>query len=55
MRAMLRRSSPVLTRPTNSSISFGLVPAAATVDGLSISSGIGRASVRAGAEVRSAA
>ena len=33
MRAMLRRVSPVLTRPTNSSISFGLVPAASIVDG----------------------
>src|SRR4051794_38256807 len=39
MRAMLRRSSPVLTRPTNSSISFGFVPAASTRLGASISSG----------------
>ena len=42
MRATLRRLSPVFTRPTNSWISFGLVPAASMVDGLSISCGMGR-------------
>ena len=36
------RSSPVLTRPAYSSISFGLVPAASTRDGDSISSGMCR-------------
>jgi hypothetical protein len=33
MCATLTRPSPVLTRPTYSSISFGLVPAASTRDG----------------------
>src|SRR4051794_11269448 len=41
MRATLRRSSPVLTRPTNSSISLGIVPAAWTRLGLAMSSGTG--------------
>src|SRR5215210_9578380 len=41
MRATLRRSSPVLTRPTNSSISFGFVPAASTRLGLSMICGTG--------------
>src|ERR1700752_341335 len=40
MCATLTRSSPVLTRPAYSSMSFGLVPAASTRLGLSISSGI---------------
>src|SRR5262245_51545875 len=40
MWATLTRPSPVLTRPTYSSISFGLVPAASTRDGCSISFGI---------------
>src|SRR5688572_11033587 len=40
MWATLTRSSPLLTRPTYSSISFGLVPAASTRDGDWISSGI---------------
>ena len=43
MCATLTRVSPVFTRPTYSSISFGLVPAASTRDGDSISSGIGPA------------
>ena len=43
MRATLRRSSPVFTRPTYSSISLGLVPAASTRLGFSMSSGIGTA------------
>ena len=34
---MLSRSSPVFTRPTCSSISFGLVPAASTREGFAIS------------------
>ena len=34
----------MLTRPTNSSISFGLVPAASMVEGCSISSGMARES-----------
>jgi len=41
MWATLTRLSPVLTCPTYSSISFGLVPAASTLDGDSISFGIG--------------
>ena len=44
MRATLTRSSPVFTRPTNSSMRFGFVPAASIVDGPSMSSGIGRES-----------
>src|SRR3954470_9864667 len=40
MWATLTRSSLVLTRPAYSSISFGLVPAASTRLGLSISSGM---------------
>src|SRR3954447_22519339 len=40
MCATLTRVSPVLTRPANSSISFGLVPAASTRDGPSINSGM---------------
>src|SRR4051812_36524686 len=40
MWATLTRSSPLLTRPAYSSISFGLVPAASTRLGLSIRSGI---------------
>src|SRR4051812_21110189 len=39
IRATLRRSSCVLTRPTNSSISLGFVPAASTRLGDSMSSG----------------
>src|SRR3954471_3528042 len=42
MRATLTRSSPVFTRPTNSSISFGCVPAASTRAGESIRCGIPR-------------
>ena len=42
MWATLTRSSPVLTRPTYSSISLGLVPAASTLEGFWISSGIER-------------
>ena len=48
MRATLRRLSPVFTRPTNSWISFGLVPAASMVDGLSISCGMAGESTRGG-------
>src|SRR5918997_2355954 len=40
MWAMLTRPSPLFTRPTYSSISFGFVPAASTRDGDSISSGM---------------
>src|SRR5829696_3528940 len=40
MWATLTRSSPVFTRPAYSSMSFGLVPAASTRLGLSISWGI---------------
>src|SRR5829696_8781333 len=40
MWATLTRSSPVFTRPAYSSMSFGLVPAASTRLGLSISCGI---------------
>jgi len=39
MRATLSESWPELTRPTNSSIRFGLFPAATTMDGASISLG----------------
>ena len=46
MRATLRRSSPVLTRPTYSSISFGLVPAASTRLGLSMSCRHAAAAIR---------
>ena len=38
---MLTRSSSVFTRPTNSSISLGLLPAAATRVGCAINVGIG--------------
>jgi hypothetical protein len=38
--AMLRRASPEFTRPTNSSMSFGLLPAAVMRTGLMISFGI---------------
>jgi hypothetical protein len=37
MRAILTRASSVFTRPTNSSMSFGLVPAASTRLGVSMS------------------
>ena len=40
MCAMLMPSSPEFTRPTNSSISLGGVPAASTRDGLSMSRGM---------------
>ena len=40
MWATLRRSSPLFTRPTYSSISLGLVPAASTLEGFFISSGM---------------
>ena len=41
IRATLRRSSELLARPANSSISLGGSPAASTRTGASISSGIG--------------
>src|ERR1044071_9761463 len=41
MRAILTRLSPLLTRPTNSSISLGGVPAAVTRVGLEISWAMG--------------
>src|SRR5262245_54441234 len=41
MRATLRRGSSVLTRPTNSSMTLGLVPAASTTVGSAISWGMG--------------
>src|SRR5215218_1188772 len=47
IRATLRRSSPVLTRPTNSSMSFGLVPAASTRVGLAMICGTGGSVLRA--------
>jgi hypothetical protein len=40
MWAMLTADSPVLTRPTYSSMSFGLLPAAVIHEGFSISVGI---------------
>ena len=42
MRAMLRRDSPLFTRPMNSSMSFGLFPAAVMRVGVGMSFSMGR-------------